>query len=89
MYLVGPGSTTAGVMSALGLSGTLLGVDAVIDNELVGRDLTEAQILELLDRSDRGRQTQTDSPSRFQAVRLSNVMRLPNKEGIECSSNFL
>jgi predicted polyphosphate/ATP-dependent NAD kinase len=55
MYLVGPGSTTAGVMSAVGLSGTLLGVDAVVDNELVGRDLTEAQILELLDHSDRSK----------------------------------
>jgi predicted polyphosphate/ATP-dependent NAD kinase len=55
MYLVGPGSTTAGVMSAVGLSGTLLGVDAVVDNELVGRDLTEVQILELLDHSDRSK----------------------------------
>jgi predicted polyphosphate/ATP-dependent NAD kinase len=55
MYLVGPGSTTAGVISAVGLSGTLLGVDAVVDNELVGRDLTEAQILELLDQSDRSK----------------------------------
>jgi predicted polyphosphate/ATP-dependent NAD kinase len=53
VYLVGPGSTTAGVMSAVGLSGTLLGVDAVLDNELVGQDLTEAQILGLLDSSDR------------------------------------
>jgi predicted polyphosphate/ATP-dependent NAD kinase len=55
LYLIGPGSTTAGVMNAVGLDGTLLGVDAVRDNELVGRDLTEDQILELLDHNDRSK----------------------------------
>jgi predicted polyphosphate/ATP-dependent NAD kinase len=55
LHLVGPGSTTAAVISAVGQSGTLLGVDALLDNELVGRDLTEEQILELLDQSDRAR----------------------------------
>jgi predicted polyphosphate/ATP-dependent NAD kinase len=55
LYMIGPGSTTAAVMSAAGHSGTLLGVDALLDDELVGRDLTEHQILELLNRSDRAR----------------------------------
>jgi predicted polyphosphate/ATP-dependent NAD kinase len=55
LYLVGPGSTTGAVMSAVGLSGTLLGVDAVVDNELVGRDLTETQILRLLEGTDRSK----------------------------------
>jgi predicted polyphosphate/ATP-dependent NAD kinase len=48
LYLFGPGSTTATVLAALGHAGTLLGVDAVLDGELVGRDLTQAQIVELL-----------------------------------------
>jgi predicted polyphosphate/ATP-dependent NAD kinase len=48
LYLVGSGSTTAAVMAALGLEGTLLGIDAVMDGQLVGSDLDERRILELL-----------------------------------------
>jgi predicted polyphosphate/ATP-dependent NAD kinase len=39
LYIVGPGTTTARVLHHLGLEGTLLGVDAVLDGALVGRDL--------------------------------------------------
>jgi len=48
LYVVGPGSTTMRVLDQLGLKGTLLGVDAVRDGELVGEDLGEAAVLELL-----------------------------------------
>jgi len=48
LYLVGPGTTTAGVLEALGLRGTLLGVDAVRDGRLVGTDLDEAGLLAAL-----------------------------------------
>lgn len=48
LYLVGSGSTTKQLMDRLGLECTLLGVDAVRDGKLVGKDLTEAQIKELL-----------------------------------------
>ena len=54
LYLIGPGRTAMRVMEALRLEGTLLGVDAVLDRRLVGRDLSEAEILELM----RGRRTQ-------------------------------
>jgi predicted polyphosphate/ATP-dependent NAD kinase len=50
LYLIGPGSTAAAVLSAAGHEGTLLGVDALLDGELVGSDLTEQQILALLER---------------------------------------
>jgi len=50
IYLLGPGTTTRAIGEALGLPKTLLGVDAVRDRELVGVDLSEAQIVELLDR---------------------------------------
>ncbi|MGH6900126.1 MAG: ATP-NAD kinase family protein, partial [Geminicoccaceae bacterium] len=52
LYLTGPGRTAKRVTDALGLDGTLLGVDAVLDRRLVGRDLSEREILELM----RGRQ---------------------------------
>ena len=47
LYLVGPGTTAKRVLAALGLEGTLLGVDAVRDGALVGRDLSEAEALAL------------------------------------------
>jgi predicted polyphosphate/ATP-dependent NAD kinase len=49
LTLFGPGTTTARALSHLGVEGTLLGVDAVENGELVGADLNEAQLLELLD----------------------------------------
>lgn len=47
LYLIGPGTTAKRVLSALGLEGTLLGLDAVRDGALVGRDLSEAEALAL------------------------------------------
>ena len=48
LYLLGPGTTTRAIKERLGLDGTLLGVDAVLDGRLVARDATEAQLLDLL-----------------------------------------
>lgn len=48
LYLLGPGATTRAVSDALGLPCTLLGVDAVRDGALVGTDLGEREILELV-----------------------------------------
>jgi predicted polyphosphate/ATP-dependent NAD kinase len=53
LCLVGPGTTTAAVLTALGLSSTLLGVDAIRNGRLVEADLTEDQLVALLDRNDR------------------------------------
>jgi predicted polyphosphate/ATP-dependent NAD kinase len=50
LYLLGPGTTTRAIVEALGQPKTLLGVDAVRDRKLVGVDLSEAQIVALLDR---------------------------------------
>ena len=48
LILIGPGTTTARVAEALGLHGTLLGVDAVSDGRLLGRDLDEAGLLAIV-----------------------------------------
>jgi predicted polyphosphate/ATP-dependent NAD kinase len=48
LTLFGPGTTTQRILAHLGVEGTLLGVDAVDDRQLVGADLNEAQLLELL-----------------------------------------
>jgi predicted polyphosphate/ATP-dependent NAD kinase len=44
LYILGPGSTTKRILKHLGLEGTLLGVEAVLDRELVGRDLTDEKL---------------------------------------------
>lgn len=46
-YLFGPGTTTGRVMEQIRLHGTLLGIDAVRDGDLIGRDLDEASLLAL------------------------------------------
>jgi predicted polyphosphate/ATP-dependent NAD kinase len=48
-YLIGPGTTVRAVMDSLGLKNTLLGVDAVLNKELIGSDLNESALLNLLD----------------------------------------
>lgn len=48
LYIVGTGSTTKGVLTKLGLDGTLLGIDMVYRRKLVGKDVNEKQILDYL-----------------------------------------
>jgi predicted polyphosphate/ATP-dependent NAD kinase len=48
LYILGPGTTIKAIADKLGINKTLLGVDAVYNGELVGKDLSEHQILELL-----------------------------------------
>ncbi len=45
IYIIGPGTTTRAVMERLGLEGSLLGVDLVQRGKLVGKDLSEKELL--------------------------------------------
>lgn len=49
LYILGPGTTTRRVATALGLKSTLLGVDAILDRELAGADLDEVSLLRLME----------------------------------------
>lgn len=53
LYLVGTGSTPKALLAALGLEGSLLGIDALCDGRLLGSDLLPAQMLDLLARHER------------------------------------
>jgi predicted polyphosphate/ATP-dependent NAD kinase len=53
LYLLGPGTTVQAIADALGVSKTLLGIDAVYDGEVVGLDLNERALQELLSRYPR------------------------------------
>ncbi len=48
MCVIGSGSTTAFLMEELGLENTLLGVDLIVDQQLVANDVTEAQLWALI-----------------------------------------
>lgn len=49
LYIIGPGSTTAAILHELDTDPTLLGIDAVRNHKLVGTDLRESELLELVD----------------------------------------
>lgn len=49
LMIVGPGSTTATWLEKLGVDYTLVGFDAVLDGELIQKDLTARDILALLE----------------------------------------
>jgi predicted polyphosphate/ATP-dependent NAD kinase len=46
-YIIGPGRSAKRVLEALGLQGTLLGIDLVKDRKLIGTDLTGATLQDL------------------------------------------
>ncbi|WP_186156414.1 ATP-NAD kinase family protein [Burkholderia gladioli] len=50
LYLRGPGTTMARLSALAGVDGSRLGVDAIANGELVGRDLSERAVLALLER---------------------------------------
>ena len=97
-YLVGPGSTTAGIMDRLGLANTLLGVDVVRDSQLIASDADEATLLEVLELAPGeativvtviggqgnvfGRGNQQFSPEVIRKVGVDNVMIVAAKSKI-------
>ncbi|WP_039913512.1 ATP-NAD kinase family protein [Cellvibrio mixtus] len=50
LYLVGPGSTTHLFLAELGLDGSLLGVDILLNNELIAVDVSAPQIISHLEK---------------------------------------
>lgn len=48
LYLVGTGSTTHVFLEEMGLDGSLLGVDLLLNRQLIGRDLTATQLMEAI-----------------------------------------
>jgi len=48
LYIVGPGTTPKAIMDELGLENTLLGIDAVENSALVGCDLNEQALREII-----------------------------------------
>lgn len=49
LFILGSGSTVGAVSNELGIEFSLLGVDAVVNKELIAKDVNESKLLELLD----------------------------------------
>jgi len=49
IYIIGPGTTSKAVLAALGIDGTLMGVDVLKNRKLIGRDCSEKEILALVE----------------------------------------
>ncbi|MEL0169180.1 MAG: ATP-NAD kinase family protein [Pseudomonadaceae bacterium] len=93
-WILGPGSTTLGLLEAMGLEGTLLGVDVLRDGEVLLRDATEQQLWELVEQGGDwrilvtaiggqghilGRGNQQLSPRVIRAVGLENLLVVATK----------
>ena len=48
LYILGPGTTVKGITDELDVDKTLLGIDSVYNKELVGKDLNEKGLMELI-----------------------------------------
>ncbi|MGD1061303.1 MAG: hypothetical protein ABR879_07575 [Methanomassiliicoccales archaeon] len=48
VYVLGPGTTVAAIADKLGIPKTLLGVDALLDGKVLGADLSEKGLLDIL-----------------------------------------
>ncbi len=48
-YILGPGTTTRAIAQELNVEKTLVGVDVVRDGKLIAKDVTQAQLLDLLE----------------------------------------
>ncbi|MFQ6107302.1 MAG: ATP-NAD kinase family protein [Thermoplasmata archaeon] len=53
LYILGSGSTLSAISKEIGVDYSLLGVDAVCNGELIGKDLNEEQLLSLLDKHEK------------------------------------
>lgn len=93
-WIMGPGSTNLGLLEAMGLEGTLLGVDVLRDGQLLAVDATEQTLWELLQNGGEwrilvtaiggqghilGRGNQQISPRVVRAVGTDNLLVVATK----------
>lgn len=96
-YVMGSGSTVAAVMSELGLDNTLLGVDVIENGQLLAKDVTAAQLLQLVqDYPSKliitliggqghvfGRGNQQLSPAVIRAIGRYNILLIASKAKLQ------
>ncbi len=98
LYLLGPGTTVQAIADELGICKTLLGVDAVYNKTLIGTDINERGILELLEQHPRsklivtplggngfifGRGNRQFTPGVIARVRRENIVVVATRDKID------
>ncbi|MEA3500873.1 MAG: ATP-NAD kinase family protein [Candidatus Marinimicrobia bacterium] len=53
LYILGPGTTLETIANKIGVEKSLLGIDAVCNGKLVGRDLNEKNLMDLIEKYDK------------------------------------
>jgi predicted polyphosphate/ATP-dependent NAD kinase len=97
LYLLGPGTTLRAITDELGLAKTLLGVDAARAGILVGKDLNERGILDLVQRYEKnkivvtpiggngfifGRGSKQFTPEVIRQVGTNNIMVVGSRDKV-------
>ena len=96
-YVMGSGSTVAAVMAELGLDNTLLGVDVIENGQLIAKDVTATQLLELVQDYPStliitliggqghvfGRGNQQLSPAVIRAIGRDNILLIASKAKLQ------
>ncbi|MCE9686837.1 MULTISPECIES: ATP-NAD kinase family protein [Shewanella] len=96
-YIMGSGSTVAAVMQELGIDNTLLGVDVIQNQQLIGADLTADALLELTEHQATklvitliggqghilGRGNQQLSPALIRRIGRDNIIILATKSKLK------
>ncbi|GGW62320.1 ATP-NAD kinase [Alishewanella tabrizica] len=96
-YVMGSGSTVAAVMAELGLENTLLGVDVIENGQLLAKDVTASQLLDLVAAYPSkllitliggqghvfGRGNQQLSPAVIRAIGRDNIILLATKTKLQ------
>ena len=98
IYLLGPGTTVKTICDELKLPKTLLGVDAIYQDQILGQDLNERQILELMRESNRfciivspigrqgfifGRGNKQFTPRILRDVGLNNIIIIATRDKLK------
>ncbi len=95
LYILGPGTTVKAIADLLGVEKTVLGVDAIYNGRLVGKDLNEKQLLELIEKYKRtkiiltpiggqgfllGRGNQQISPKILEKIGKNNIIVVATRD---------
>ena len=98
LYFLGPGTTVKAICDELNLPKTLLGVDAIYQNQILGQDLNESQMLVLMRETNRfciivspigrqgfifGRGNKQFTPKVLKKVGLSNIIIIATREKLK------
>ena len=98
LYLLGPGTTVKAVADGLAFEKTLLGVDAVLNQRLVGVDLNEKAILNLMSKHENcwiivtplggngfifGRGNKQFTPQVIRKIGRTNIIVVANREKMQ------